>query len=789
MSMLRCWGPTIRGLLFRPFAAGLLVLLLGAAFVIPPAAGAAAASKQKSKKSTKKKKSAKKKKEQQPPPPPPKYEGPATPLQVMVRKLRATPSAANRAALAQYAASQKGVTGGLAFLALGIADVEHKQYATAPASLKTAQTRVPQLADYAAYWTGAANLESGNAAGAIQALEPIWGSTPDSPLLPQAAIVAGRAQIQNGNPAGGIALLRSLSARLPQPRGDALLAGCFEAAHDPQAAAAAWQHVYYGYPNAWDAGEASAALARLRTELGPAFPTPTSQMILSRAAKLAEGKQYATARRELEDALPLLPPAERDLARVRLGVITYQAGEYADAVRYLKSLEVKDAEADAERLFYIASSYRRTDNDEEFNRTLDRLHHYAKSPWRLQALVMAGNRYLMQNEPEKYERYYKAAYENFPGQPDGVYCHWKVVWLHYIQRRGDAEDYLRHHIKTFPATDKGGAALYFLGRLAETKNKPAAARGWYSELLVHYPNAYYALLARDRLAAIRTTEPPDPGVSKFLSEIDWPVRNQNLVFEPTPATKHRIERARLLQTAGLDDLAENELRYGARNEGPAPLLAMELAISAARRGSPDQGIRFIKGLVPDYLYLPMDAAPQSFWRLAFPLPYRALLEQNARQYEVDPFNVAALIRQESEFNPRALSYAKAYGLTQVVPATGRSLSKRVGLKRFSTAMLYRPDVNLKLGTYFLHSLLASFGGKWEPTLASYNAGKSRVDAWLTWANYKEPAEFIESIPITQTRDYVQIVMRNAEMYRRLYGSSTAAVTSTNGNPAKSRALP
>jgi soluble lytic murein transglycosylase len=130
--------------------------------------------------------------------------------------------------------------------------------------------------------------------------------------------------------------------------------------------------------------------------------------------------------------------------------------------------------------------------------------------------------------------------------------------------------------------------------------------------------------------------------------------------------------------------------------------------------------------------------------------------------------LAGLIRQESEFNPQAVSRAKAYGLTQVRPATGRQFARKVGLARVTTRVLYQPAANLKIGSSILRSMLDQQGGKVEQTLAAYNAGPHRVVEWMAWSTYREPAEFVESIPFTETRDYVQAVLRNAEMYRRLY---------------------
>ena len=96
------------------------------------------------------------------------------------------------------------------------------------------------------------------------------------------------------------------------------------------------------------------------------------------------------------------------------------------------------------------------------------------------------------------------------------------------------------------------------------------------------------------------------------------------------------------------------------------------------------------------------------------------------------------------------------------------MSLRLGIPGFRPARLFDPDLNLRLGTHYLAALLNQFGGRWEPALASYNAGKSRADAWLRRREYREPAEFVESIPFAETRNYVQSVLRNADIYRRVH---------------------
>jgi soluble lytic murein transglycosylase len=89
-------------------------------------------------------------------------------------------------------------------------------------------------------------------------------------------------------------------------------------------------------------------------------------------------------------------------------------------------------------------------------------------------------------------------------------------------------------------------------------------------------------------------------------------------------------------------------------------------------------------------------------------------------------------------------------------------------RTFRASILFRPDVNLRLGTTYLRTMYDANSGRWERTLAAYNAGTSRVENWLGWGEYREPAEFIESIPFSETRTYVLAVLRNASMYRKLY---------------------
>ena len=658
-------------------------------------------------------------------------------------------------------------------LAAGIAAYQRHDYAAAISQLKDLDARVPKLADYAGYYRAAAMVESKAQSDITGDLAPVFAAAVVSPLEAKAVLLQAGALTSNGKPADAVRLISDRYESLPQPDADLALATAREAAGDLPQAAIFYQQVYYRYPASDQAQKAAAGIANLRDRLGASFPALSTQMFLLRADRLVEARDYVRARAEYQALIPQLSGAEKDQARVRLGAIDELRGDCAAAYPYLSSLDVSVPEADAERLYYLAECARRTNNEAGMMDAVRRLNaQHERSQWRFKALLSAANRFLVANRPADYEPLYAAAGKSFPDEPRAAAAHWKYVWAGYIRRQSDAADRLREHLKLFAASPTAAGALYFLGRLSEDRSDPAAARAYYTKLAGTFPNYYYGLLAQRRLA-----DPPlsaagsSPSAAEFLSTVSWPDPHYGNAIQPTAETELRIERARLLRSAGLSDLADAELRFGARNKGQPVLLAIDMARSSS---SAYQGLRAMKSLVPDGLAMPIDGAPKDYWQLLFPLPYKDDLMSNAKSRGLDPSMVAALIRQESEFNPQALSRAKAYGLTQVRPATGRTLAHKAGMRSFSSRMLFQPSTNLRLGTLYLRMLLDQFNGSWEETLAAYNAGKSRVDDWHTWATFREPAEFVESIPFTETREYVQAVLRNAELYRRIYGDKLAA---------------
>jgi soluble lytic murein transglycosylase len=224
-------------------------------------------------------------------------------------------------------------------------------------------------------------------------------------------------------------------------------------------------------------------------------------------------------------------------------------------------------------------------------------------------------------------------------------------------------------------------------------------------------------------------------------------------------------KARLLANAALNEYIAPEIQASGNSGQWGALAEAEIYTSY---GENVRALQAIKRSGSGLYTLPVSEVPNEYWQLLFPRPFWGDLQASAQAQGLDPYLVASLIRQESEFNPGAVSRANAMGLMQLLPAVGKAEAKRTGMKGFSNGSLLNPTVNLRLGTANLKQVLDRFNGTPEYALAAYNAGDVPIRNWISENNYRDLAEFVESIPYTETREYVQSILRNREMYRQLY---------------------
>jgi soluble lytic murein transglycosylase len=261
-------------------------------------------------------------------------------------------------------------------------------------------------------------------------------------------------------------------------------------------------------------------------------------------------------------------------------------------------------------------------------------------------------------------------------------------------------------------------------------------------------------------------EPPE-----FLAQIPPPTPLRPF-DEPIPAgAMERWTRAQALRTIAFDSAAELELKNAYFAAG-SPRLLFEAAQAAFDQGHFAAGMAYGRMIVPNFDARRFSDVPLIVWRTLYPLPYEPALRREAARNGFDPMLAAGLIRQESTFQADAVSPKNAVGLMQVLPQTGRLMARQLRV-RYTKTSLYQPDFNLEVGMVYVAGLLRNLGAP-EYALAAFNAGEDRIALWRSERSYDEIPELVESIPFTETRDYVQIVWRNAEVYRMIYGSAVPA---------------
>jgi soluble lytic murein transglycosylase len=685
-------------------------------------------------------------------------------LRPMAQQLLQDRSLAAYSGVEAYArAHAKEDAGALAWLVVGYAHVLDRDYAKAIDPLNRAKVHAGDLGDYVDYYLGASYLQSGRTAEALANLADFAKSHPDSLLVRDAAVSYADALLLEGQAAEAVTLLEQ--TRMPI-RSDVefALGRAYAASGQTAKAAETLENIYYTMPAAVEADAAYAELKKL-----PSQPPPTVTQLKTRADALMNRKRYAEAADEYRNLVNAANPNDRPVLQLALAEALHRGGKNRDAKQVLALLGGEGGEVNAHRLYLLGQVDFATNDNDAFYRTVDELRQAAPaSPWLEQALLSAANLHLVHHEYDQALDAFREAQQRFPIGPRASYVHWKAAWLTLRQGRNeDAEKAFEEQIAQYPSGAETPAALYWRARLAEEDNQPLMARAFYQKLSDRYRNFYYAELGRERLKHLPAGA--DTTTRYALLDRVPPLDISGKVTESQPPQDElRVQKAELLGNGGLVDFAVRELQAAAATDGGSWGPA-ETAQLYDETGHYDQAIEVMKHSAPNYFALDIPDLPRKYWEALFPKAYWSDLKRSSAANGLDPYLVASLIRQESEFNPNAVSRANAVGLMQLLPKTGKAVAREVKLKRYNPSQLYTPAVNLQLGTRYFRGMVDKFGG-FEYALAAYNAGSDRVEDWLSQGKYRDPQEFVESIPFTETREYVQAILRNASVYKQLYGT-------------------
>jgi soluble lytic murein transglycosylase len=687
-------------------------------------------------------------------------------LKPMARQLLQDRTPAAYAGVEGYARRHaKEDAGALAWLVAGYAHILDKNYVNAIDALNRAKPRAGDLGDYVNFYLGTAYYQSGRLAESVATLGGFDKAYPESLLTRDAHVAYANALVADGRAQDAVELLENDRSPI---RADLELAlgRAYEVSGHPAKALGIFRNLYFTLPLTWEATQVDGDLKKLAAT--PETKPPSFEEQKTRADLLAKGKQYNQAANEYRTLLNEASPDDRVAVQMAMAEALRHASRDKEAKKALESMPEMSPELQAERLFNLGEIARGANDNDAFLRTLEQLRQTAPtSSWLEQALLSAGNIYLLRHDYDRAIDSYRELQQRFPNGGRASYALWKATWLSLRQgRRADAEKGFEDLIGLYPTSGEIPAALYWRGRLAEEDGEPVKARAYYQKVSERFRNYYYGELARQQLKKLKSdSEPVHYALLDRVPPID---PSTKITADAVPTDNLRVQKAKLLENGGLLDFSIRELRAAAE-ETKGNWLAPETAHMYSDAGRYDMAIEVLKRAVPSYFAVDLPSLPRPYWEALFPKPYWIDLKKFSSSNGLDPYLVAALIRQESEFNPSAVSRANAVGLMQLLPKVGKSVAKQEKLKHFSTTQLFTPAVNLQLGTRYFRSMVDKFGG-FEYALAAYNAGVDRVQDWQGQGKYRDVQEFVESIPFTETREYVQAILRNANVYRQLYGT-------------------
>ena len=445
--------------------------------------------------------------------------------------------------------------------------------------------------------------------------------------------------------------------------------------------------------------------------------------------------------------------AERQRLQLDLGRAFFRAGEYADAERALLALaENAPAALAAPARYDAARAQYRRGNVAQARATL------------------------------------RAVATGYPGSGIAARAWYLLADLDQDDGRlDDAAANFQRAIDTGADAEEVGLAYMRLAGISFTRGDFAAARDAFDAYRARYPSGrrinqatYWSALAHlelgdtatahRRLAEIREREPISYYAGRAADRLDASyIEAFDLAPAPAPqplavAAEQGLMRVDLLRDAGWEDAASWEMQRtrGAFGSDAASMYALAEALNE-------------RGFTSDGISIGWELRRREPWnlrllRIVYPFPFREAIVARAERHGINPYLAAGLIRQESLFNPRAVSPAGAVGLMQVMPPTGARIARRLGMP-FDPAQLRDPEVNITLGMQFLADMIDEYDGRLDAVLAAYNAGPARVDRWQQFPEWQHSELFGERIPYEETRDYVKIVQQNARLYEALYSPS------------------
>jgi TolA-binding protein len=526
---------------------------------------------------------------------------------------------------------------------------------------------------------------------------------------------------------------------------------------------------------------------------------PEANQLFARGGIFFDAYQYNNAMDEYnrilqEDYSGSLTQELHSKTLFQIGMCYYRLLDYSHARDYLiRAYEKSPSGSIADDSLYFTAmaltNLNATDDAISYYQRLVKL--FPSSNFSDDALYRIGRIYSQRGDFTNAASYFKRVHTEYPSGDKLADALWELGLIQY--RAGDyssARATFSSYASSHEGTQLGEKGLFWTAKCSQKMGENNTAASLYQKIVNLNSYSYYTFAAAEMLKNMNISveikkinnnlNPENPGISNILPDVYSILEeeNHNYNTDENNSDGHtnishshsHINKAIEFLKLGFLNSASLEIEAGKKEIEESPSKILGIATLYFKSSNYSNSINMIgknfkklKSILDknhtDYLYY-----------LYYPYGFKEYVQKYSSQYNVDPLFILAVIRQESNFMPDAISYAGARGLMQIMPSTGESIARQLGISNYNVNMLTDPDINIKMGTFYLRQQLDNFNQNKFYCAGAYNGGPGRMSGWVSDRGNMDIDEFIESITYEQTREYVKRVIGNYYFYQMLYGN-------------------
>lgn len=632
--------------------------------------------------------------------------------------------------------------------------------------------------------------------GAVSGFGTFLRAYPKSVLFPEAQLKYGYVLLKSKNYKMALEALKAYLKKFPDAKDAAeagyLLGRTYEQLEDAEEAFKTFNEVDLYYPIGKYAKWSRISLRKLARKHKFPLYKAKPQALYNKAMVYWKKNDYENAA-AMFYRLAREYPKDKLIGKAfwMLGLAEFETRKYGAAIRdFEKSLQYRNAKGS--KLYYLGRSHGRRGRYYNAIKYMKKvLKFYPKSPYAADASYYLARYYELIDSPKAARSQYAGFIDDYPQSKyvgDAIFrlgmSYYKADLLEAANRT-----FNRAGGKKIKVGKELPQCLFWWGYTSEKLGKTEDAAGIYNYVAERFDHTFPAYRAKERLVNLGYAAP----LSKAKVDIqavfneDKSEKEELVSFMESWQEKHkdlvnggslgeRLERYEMLMELELVEYAAKEAKYivSLTSDFKEESFQIKFAKVLHRVGEYRTPIKLTESkLRTAVLNGEAHKIPKEHWEMAYPKGFWEQVEKYSKKYGLDPYLTLAVIREESRFNPQARSHAWAMGLMQIIPRTGKAIAQQLKIRPFENRYMYRPETNIKMGTYYLSQLIKRFEGNVALALAAYNGGPVRVKRWVKEDHNNDMVnldldDFIANIPLRETRYYVQKVLESYFEYKRIY---------------------